>query len=417
MPHQAEVLWLDKHRFKVLIWHRRARKTTTAINEIVKQAHIRPGVYWHLFPTYTEAKNSIWRDKNMLFGNIPAQLIDKTNESELVVTFKNGSIYQLIGADNADRLRGAGPFGLVLDEYDSMKDDVWPIVEPIVRANGGWAWFVGTPKGKLKLFEMYQRGQVPNDEWKSWLLRADQSGIISKDQLERSRMTMSQALFNQEWLCEFQETEGSVFRNVRSAATATPLPPLPYHNYSMGVDLAKVQDFTVIAIYDRQTNQQVYQDRFQILEWPFQKKRIIEIAKYYNNALVTLDATGIGDPIADDLIRAGLAVNPFKISNESKKELIEKLSIWIEQGKCRFINMAETLYEFDNFSYDISRNGKIMYNAREGFHDDIVIAHALAVWDLHERIPERPRVMTPIQAEYQKAIKGYYESQPEIEFI
>jgi hypothetical protein len=355
----------------------------------------------------------------MLFGNIPEQLIEKTNESELVVTFKNGSIYQLIGADNADRLRGAGPFGLVLDEYDSMKDDVWPIVEPIVRANGGWAWFIGTPKGKLKLFEMYQRGQVPDPEWKSWLLRADQSGIIDKEQLERSRMTMSQALFNQEWLCEFQETEGSVFRNVRSAATAIPMLPLPGHLYSMGVDLAKVQDFTVIAIYDRSTNQQVYQDRFQILEWPFQKKRIIEIAKHFNNALVTLDATGIGDPIADDLIRAGLSVEPFKISNESKKELIEKLSIWIEQGKCRFINMSETLYEFDNFSYDISRNGKIMYNAREGFHDDIVIAHALAVWNLHELRPDRPKVLTPIQSEYQRAIKGYYESESinDIEFI
>ena len=412
-------MWLDNHRFKVLIWHRRARKSTTAINEIVKQAHIRPGVYWHIFPTYTEAKNSIWRDKNMLFGNIPAQLIEKTNESELVVTFKNGSIYQLIGADNADILRGAGPYGMVLDEYDSMKDDVWPIVEPIIRANGGWCWFIGTPKGKLKLFEMYQRGQVPDEEWKSWRLRADESGIISKEQLEKSRQTMSAALFNQEWMCDFLETEGSVFRNVRQAATAVPLPPQNGHYYTMGVDLAKVQDFTVIAIYDRTTNQQVYQDRFQILEWPFQKKRIQEIAKYYNNALVTVDATGIGDPICDDLIRSGVAVNPFKITNQSKKELIEKLSIWIEQGKMRFIRMAETLYEFDNFSYDISANGNIMYNAREGFHDDVVIAHALAVWDLHELRPERQQVMTPIRSEYLKAVKEYQyglESE-QIEFI
>jgi len=381
--YQKEILFEDNHRFKVCIWHRRCRKTTTAIIEITKQAHIRKGIYWHLFPTYTEAKNSIWRDPKMLFGNIPEELIEKRNEAEMVVTFKNGSIYQLIGADNADRLRGAGPMGMVLDEYDTMKNDVWPVVEPILRANGGWAWFVGTPKGKQKLYDLYNRGQdVNNTEWKSWILRADQSGIIPSDQLEESRKTMSQSLFNQEWMCDFLEGEGSVFRNVRAICNAVPQKPKIDHYYVMGVDLAKVQDYTVIAIYDRTTNQEVYQDRFQTLEWPFQKKRIMEIGRYYNNALMSVDATGIGDPIVDDLLRAGCAVEPFKITNQSKKELIEKLSIWIEQAKIRLLPMEETMLEFDNFSYDISSNGRIVYNAREGYHDDIVIANALAVWQL-----------------------------------
>ena len=181
MPHQREVLFEDSHRFKVCIWHRRARKTTTAINEIVKQAHIRKGVYWHLFPTYSEAKNSIWRDPKMLFGIIPPELVESKNESELLVKFKNGSIYQLLGADNPDRLRGAGPMGIVLDEYDTMKNDVWPVVEPILRQNGGWAWFVGTPKGKQKLYDLYNLGQTDNKEWKSWLLKASASGIITPE--------------------------------------------------------------------------------------------------------------------------------------------------------------------------------------------------------------------------------------------
>ena len=94
----------------------------------------------------------------------------------------------------------------------------------------------------------------------------------------------------------------------------------------MGVDLAKVQDFTVIAVYDMATNSQVFQDRFQTLEWPFQKQRIKAISLHYNRALVMLDATGIGDPIADDLMRAGIPVEPYKFTNESKKEIVEKLS-------------------------------------------------------------------------------------------
>lgn len=416
MPHQQEVLWLDAHRFKVLIWHRRARKTTTAINEIVKQALVTPGVYWHLFPTYAEAKNSIWRDQKMLFGNIPEEIIEKKNESELIVYFKNGSIYQLIGADNADRLRGAGPMGIVLDEYDTMKDDVWPTIEPILRANGGWAWFVGTPKGKHKLYAFYKRGQDPNfPEWKSYLLKASESGVIKAHELFESKRTSSQSLYNQEYECEFLEGIGSVFRNVRDAATAIPRPPSMGHMYVMGVDLAKVQDFTVITIYDRANNEQVYQDRFQTLEWPFQKKRIIEIARHYNNALVSLDATGLGDPIADDLIRAGLAVDPVKITNELKKEMIEKLSIWIELRKCKFINMAETLEEFDNFSYEISSNGRIVYNAREGSHDDIVISHALAVWKLTDMyiqptVVEEPLIRRAMRDKINQTQSGFNEN-------
>lgn len=408
LPHQREVLWMDAHRFKVLIWHRRARKTTTAINEIVKQAMITPGIYWHLFPTYKEAKNAIWRDKNMLFGIIPKHIIQKVNETEMIVYFTNGSIYQLIGADAPDKLRGAGPMGMVLDEYDTMRDEVWQTVEPILRANGGWAWFVGTPKGKRKLFDLYNRGQDPsNKEWKSWLLRADESNIVSAEQLAESRKTMSEALYNQEWLCTFLEGEGSVFRNVREACTAVPKPPFMNHMYVMGVDLAKVQDFTVITVYDRSNNNQVYQDRFQTLEWPFQKKRIMEIARHYNNALIVIDATGLGDPIADDLIRAGMAVEPVKISSESKKGLIEGLSIWIEQRKCKMINTAETLMEFDNYSYEISKTGRTEYNARVGYHDDIVMSHALAVCKLTDIYIEPPVEELPlIRRDYRDTIKA-----------
>ena len=81
--------------------------------EIVKQAHLKRGVYWHIFPTKTEAKDAIWRDPNMLFNILPERLIEKVNEVEMVVYFKNGSVLQLKGADDPDYLRGAGPVGVV----------------------------------------------------------------------------------------------------------------------------------------------------------------------------------------------------------------------------------------------------------------------------------------------------------------
>lgn len=379
---------------------------------MLKQALMVKGIYWHIFPTFAEAKNAIWLDPNMLFGIIPEGVIAKKNQSELSITLINGSIIKLMGADNPDRLRGAGPLGLILDEYDTMKDDVWPILQPILRQNGGWAWFVGTPKGKQKLFDLYNLGQSGNPEWKSWLLKASTSGVIDLEQLENAKNTMSQALYNQEFECDFLEGEGSVFRNVRDVCTAIPREPVSGHMYVMGVDLAKLQDYTVIVIYDRATNSQVYQARFNKIEWPFQKSKIKAIAEHYNGALIYPDATGLGDPVVDDLIREGLAVEPVKLNNQTKKEMIEKMSIWIETKKLRMLNIEETLIEFDNFSYEISQTGNIRYNAPVGFHDDIVIAHCLAVQGLFPLYKdEKPKQQTKIQEYYSKIKSGSNEDE------
>ncbi len=190
----------------------------------------------------------------------------------MVVYLKNGSIIQLKGSDDPESLRGANPVGVVFDEWDTQKAESWPIIEPILRANGGWAWFVGTPRGKGKLYDLYNKGQLGLGEWKSYLIKASESGIIAKNQLEKAKESMSQKFYNQEFECEFLEGEGSVFRGVKEIMTANPKAPINGHSYVMGVDLAKVQDWTVIRIYDRVNNELVYSDRFQKLEWPFQKK-------------------------------------------------------------------------------------------------------------------------------------------------
>lgn len=403
LPHQLEVIFQSPQRFKVLVWHRRARKTTTAITEIVKQAHARIGVYWHIFPTYGEAKDAVWRDPNMLFSIIPETFIKQVNGSELVVYFNNGSIFQLKGSDDPDALRGANPVGVVFDEYDTQKQEGWPVVEPILRANGGWAWFVGTPRGKKKLFELYHKGQANHPEWKSWLLKASESNIIDPTQLEESRKSMSTTLYNQEWECDFQETQGSVFRGVREVADSTPKKAQLNHRYVIGADLAKVQDFTVLSVFDRATNSQVNQDRFQTLEWPFQKARIKALSNLYNHALVALDATGLGNPIADDLLREGVPVEAIKISNESKKEMVEKLSLWIDEKRIHILPLQETLEEYDNFSYEIGEQGRIRYGAPKGYHDDIVISHALALTQLH-------KLSKPLEVETPTLLQLHYRS-------
>ena len=219
---------------------------------------------------------------------------------------------------------------------------------------------------------------------------------------------MSASLYSQEYECAWLEGFGIVFRNVKEVCVAKPEKPIEGESYEIGCDLAKLQDWTVISVYKKSTNSQVYQDRFQALEWPFQKKKIAALSKHYNNALVRIDATGLGDPIADDLLRVGVPIDPFKFTENSKKDLIEKHSIWIEQNRVKMLPIKETIDEHENFSYTIGETGKVKYGAPSNQHDDTVISNALAVWGLQQIYKER--IIKPpsmIRRYYEKAKSDY----------
>jgi len=151
------------------------------------------------------------------------------------------------------------------------------------------------------------------------------------------------------------------------------------HSYILGVDIGKVEDFTVLTVLDRETGEVVYWDRFNKIDYPFQKARITSIAQRYH-ARIIIDSTAVGAPIKEDLERAGNYVDDFKFSNKSKKELVEKLSIMIEQGKIRIPNNRVLIDELESFGYRLTESGNVIYSAPEGQHDDCVYSLGLAVW-------------------------------------
>jgi hypothetical protein len=327
----------------------------------------------------------------------------------------NGSYIDFRSIDNPLNLEGFGydkaflnEAGIILkDEYlwnNAIKPMFWDF--PNVKVVVG-----GTPKGKGVFNELYERGLDPNQpNYKSFHYTSFDSPFEHIHKAIREDMaSMPEMVIKQEIMAEFLDDNGTVFRGIELVATATPQKPIDGHLYVIGIDLAKVQDWTVLSVYDRATNAQVYQDRFNKLEWPFQKAKIIEMAKHYNNALCIIDATGLGDPICDDLLRAGVSVEPIKLTNEGKKEIIEKLSIWIEQRIIKILNIPDTIREFKNFTYDISSTGRIRYEAPAGFSDDIVISHALALSSLvpiNKIVTVKPK--TIIEIGYEEAKRKHY---------
>ena len=255
----------------------------------------------------------------------------------------------------------------------------------------------GTPKGKGKFFELYERGLDPEQKaYTSIRMSPFDNPYINHQRIYEDMKDMSELAIKQEIYGEFLDDSGIVFRGISNVATLNPhdaeaQKPLGDHIYVIGCDLAKLEDFTVIVVYDRTTNNQMLQMRFNKLEWPYIRQRIKDVSRKYGNALVMLDSTGVGEPTYDDLVRMGVPIQPMKFNNTLKSDLINKLANWVELRHIKMLKLDETIQEFNNFSYDMSeKTNRVFYGAPVGFHDDIVIAHALAVWSLQPKYQTKP---------------------------
>jgi phage FluMu gp28-like protein len=329
---------------------------------------------------------------------LPLSLIRKTNETELSIDLVNGSRIYLAGADNPDSLRGMTIDGVVLDEYAFMKREVWDgIIRPTLLTTNGWATFIGTPSGKNHFYELFKRGQEEDEkDWNSYKLGAPESGVISEEELEKIKKETTEEFYRQEYLCEFIDGAGQVFRRIKENTIAEGEDPIPGRNYVMGVDLGKAVDWTVITVIDRHTHKVVCIERFNKIDWEFQASRIESVCLRYNTAPIWLDSTGAGDPVADNLQRKGLPIRRFQYTNSKKKELIENLVLKFEYDKIKIIDFRPLIDELEIFTYEVSpRTRRIMYNAPVGYHDDCVNSLALACWKLGSKLLSPKRKFGP----------------------
>ena len=331
----------------------------------------------------------------------------KRERSRSRLTLRNGSEVAVLTADSrtvkqeAKSLMGFGGDIVLVDESALIPEDMFA---KVFRMIGGHKYGKLIQLGNPFRSDHFEK-VFSDSRYKSLSIdykQAIQEERFTQEFIDEARETISEVDFKVFYDCRFPSRDDLLFKRIQDVMNAKPMQPVKGHIYVMGVDLAKVEDYTVVAVYDRDNNKQVYQTRFRALEWPFQKKKIQAVSKHYNGALTVIDATGLGDPIADDLTRAGVPILPFKFTNQSKKEIIEKLIIWIEQKKIGLLLMKETVTEFENFIYEITASKNIRYLARDGYHDDIVIAHALAVWELAYLYPKKKR-------DKPTRISSYYE--------
>jgi len=363
---------------------------------LLTRALLDPGPYAWVAPWYKELKpvTTVLDEITVpqLFRNRAKINIQGVGPVYSHIKLFNGAEISFVSAEKEDAFRGFKFKGIVNDEAPSMRRERWEKEQaPTLMDYGGWVIFIGSPRGRNWFYELYLRGQDRQayPEWESWKQSSyentlEKGGFLKKQEIDLIRGQLPELAVRQEILGEFLEEEGTVFRYVDDCVAGSLGPPQPPLRYTIGVDLAKTQDWTVLIALDGEGHVRGY-ERFNQLDWGFQKARIKSFAERYGGLMV-IDSTGVGDPIYDDLNRAGLRIQSFKFTNESKRQLIENLSIAFDKREITFPADLGDMHgnvlqnELKAYTYELTSGGNVRYGAPEGLHDDAVTALALALW-------------------------------------
>jgi hypothetical protein len=318
-------------------------------------------------------------------------------EGIMTCEFPTGGRIIYRSMDNADNVRGYTADGVVIDEAADVAESAWyEVLRAMLIDTGGWSWAIGTPKGQNWFWREFVAAEDREDSmaWQTPTLGVEitEVGLVRRphplenpaipfEEVLQLYRTLPERTFRQEILSEFQSDSGSVFQNVTGAidkGRATNDAPAEGAHYYLGVDLARVEDFTVLCVLDRD-RRQVYFERFNQISWERQIERIVDVAARYR-AMVLLDSTGVGDPIFEALRKRKVNVEGFGFTNASKERLIDSLAMGIEGGKVRLMDLPVQTNELLAYQYALTAARNVRMEAPAGLHDDCCIALALADW-------------------------------------
>lgn len=389
VPHagQRHVL-RHARRFNWLSAGRRWRKTTLAMS-IVVEAAIRGGTYIWGAPTYDQVRIGMSECKRAL-GRVASFNLSRMT-ADLPQT---GGVIIFRSLDNPDNVRGYTADGVVMDEAAFIKGDAWlEVLRPMLIDTGGWAWGIGTPKGRNWFYNEFRKTQ-DHDDYMAWQIPTRGVKIVDGQltpathplenpdvpfsEIVQMWQSMPERVFEQEILGIFHDDAGGVFRRVMDAATATALTsPLPGRAYVAGVDVANEADFTVISILDATSREQVYIDRFNRVGYEALEDRIHAAYQRWGIQTIVIEDNSIGQPVIDHLRGRGMRIVPFHTSSASKTPLIQALQSAFEHDSIKILNDPIQVGELQAYEGKRMATG-MSYSAPSGLHDDTVMALAFA---------------------------------------
>lgn len=326
-----------------------------------------------------------WRTAKAAYGR--QGLIKRTDAQQHRMELATGGALDFWTLEDEDAGRGRR-YGLVLvDEAGLSKrlGHVWrSAIRPTLTDHAGGAFFLGTPKGWNDFHELSRKADSDPDVWAHHHAPTSANPYIAATEIEAARRDLPERIFAQEYLAQFLEDGGGVFRRV-TAAVDTTLHADPHlakdagdgRAYVISADWGRHNDFTVYAVFDCKDRAVVAVDRFTQIDYAIQLARLQALHRRFPRAQILAESNSMGGPLVEQLQRMHLPVRAFQTTAASKSAAIEALALAFEQGTLRIPPVQWLIDELLAYDQERMPSGMMRYGAPPGGHDDGVMALAI----------------------------------------
>ena len=371
---KQEAAVFDPARYCYIEASTKSGKTVGCIVWLTEQAlHGHEGQeFWWVAPIYAQTKIAFRRTKR----GLPKQLYT-SNETELTLTLFNGAVMRFKTAQDPDSLYGEDVYAAVIDEASRCKAEAWDALVSTLTATGGPVRVIGNVKGRrnwaYKLARRAEAGEKDSAFHRITSQDAIDAGVLTAEGVADARSHLPDAVAGELFDALASDDAGNPFNGVSGNAISRCVAGMSTNTPVIwGWDLAKYTDWTVGIALDSQG--QVC--RFERFQRPWEETTDT-ILKLTAGVKAVIDATGVGDPIVERLIRIGTNAEPYTFTSSSKQRLMEGLAVAIQSQNITYPpGVIEE--ELQSFEYEYTRTG-VRYSAPTGLWDDCVCALGLAV--------------------------------------
>lgn len=384
LPRLRQDQWeiaISKAKVKTVAAGRRWGKTVLGAIVALSEAVEGKKIAW-IAPTY-KLSRPLWR----LVESAATPLREygaEINRSEHFVEFRRRGFIGIFSGDAVDcGVRGYDFDGVVIDEAAMLSETHWTdAIQPTLADRDGWVMAISTPRGRQNWFyREWARGREGNPRYKAWHApsAANPSPQIRRAALEAIER-VPERTYRQEWLAEFIENEGAVFRNIAACLTPGDVQTShANHEVVIGVDWAQSVDFTAISVFCSTCRRELELDRFNQVDWALQRGRLAALANKWQASEILVERNSIGSPLLEALRDEDLPVIGFTTTAASKAKIIQSLALAFEREEAMWLDNPIGVAELEAFEAQASGiTGRVTYSAPDGMHDDTVIARALA---------------------------------------
>ena len=330
--YQADAL-MSKTRRSIFLWGRRCGKTATCAIKALWTAMFRKDASVIVIsPTLNQSREMLnevrrWFDLYTQTHPKSKYITTKRVRSDEMEFAYGGRI--LCRPATSASIKGYGADLLIVDEAARVPDQLLnQDITPFLATTGGSIVLISTPYAVGSAFHkayMLSQNEVPL--WKLYgPVKSEQCSRVDKGFLMEEREWMPSDYYRQEYEAQWISALSNVFDKMQVDQALMPNMGSFKSGVVVGVDLAKINDFTVFCALNKE-GELTGLEEYQKIPYPDIVDRLRVFTEHHRAERILVDQTGVGEAVLDDIMRARVKgrVEGVVLSMQKKTDIVNNL--------------------------------------------------------------------------------------------